>query len=538
MSESTTESGKGSSVGAVFSSRWAMMLVMLGMAVGTGNIWRFPRIVAKNGGGEFLIAWVVFLFLWSIPLILLEFGMGRKTRSGPIKAFIIMMGPRWAWMGAFCVFVTSAITFYYTVVAGWTLRYTIASLTGEIPEATPGAFWESFTNSYWPVLTHGIMITLAVWVVVKGVGRIEKIVRILMPTLLVLIVILTIRALTLPGAGAGLSYMFSVDWGNLLNAKIWIEALTQNAWDTGAGWGLVLCYAAYMREKEDTALNGFILPTANNVVSLMAGIMVFCTVFSVVPQLIEQAQTDPSVLSGLGKLDDAVKGGATFSEDLMQETIFSDGNAGITFVWMPQLFKTLGFGRVFMLLFFMTLSFAAFTSLIAQVEVMVRAFVDAGVNRVKAIKIVGIATFVLGVPSAISMNVLNNQDWVWGVALMLAGLFFCISVIPYGVKKFREEQLNHEDSNIRIGVWWDIVIKFLAPVQMAFLLVWFMIQSYKENPVGWLAFYDKDNISNVGAVVWQFVIVLVVLIALNKWIVKKTLNDDGTLTDGEGNNDK
>ena len=183
-------------------------------------------------------------------------------------------------------------------------------------------------------------------------------------------------------------------------------------------------------------------------------------------------------------------------------------------------------------------SFCAFTSLIAQVEVMVRAFVDAGVNRVKAIKIVGIATFVLGVPSAISMNVLNNQDWVWGVALMLAGLFFCISVIPYGVKKFREEQMNHEDSNIRIGVWWDIVIKFFAPVQMAFLLVWFMIQSYRDNPVGWLAFYDKDNISNVGAVVWQFAIVLVGLIALNKWIVKKTLNDDGTLTDGEGNEGK
>ena len=523
MSGSNSGSDKASIVASAFTSRWAMMLVMLGMAVGTGNIWRFPRIVAKNGGGEFLIAWVVFLFMWSIPLILLEFGMGRKTRSGPIKAFIIMMGPKWAWMGAFCVFVTSAITFYYTVVAGWTLRYAIATLTGEIPENTPGAFWESFTNSYWPVLTHGIMITLAVWVVVKGVGRIEKIIKILMPVLLVLIVMLTIRALMLPGSAAGLHYMFSVDWGNLANPTIWIEALTQNAWDTGAGWGLVLCYAAYMREKEDTALNGFILPTANNVISLMAGIMVFCTVFSVLPQLVDQAQTDPAVLSGLGTFETAVQAGEPFSDDLVQKTIFSESNTGITFVWMPQLFKTLGFGSVFMLMFFVALSFAAFTSLIAQVEVMVRALVDAGMDRVKALKIVGIGTFVLGVPSAISMNVLNNQDWVWGVALMLAGLFFCISVIPYGVKKFREEQMNHEDSNIRIGVWWDIVIKFIAPAQMVFLLVWFMVQSYQDNPNGWLAFYDKDNIYNVGAVVWQFVIVLTALILLNKWIVKKTM---------------
>ena len=92
-----------------FSSRLGMMLAMLGMAVGTGNIWRFPRIAAQNGGGEFLIAWLVFLFLWSIPLILLEFGMGRKTRSGPARAFIQMMGPRWAWMGAFAAFVAMAL---------------------------------------------------------------------------------------------------------------------------------------------------------------------------------------------------------------------------------------------------------------------------------------------------------------------------------------------------------------------------------------------------------------------------------------------
>ena len=95
----------------VFASRLGMMLAMLGMAVGTGNIWRFPRIVAKNGGGAFLIAWVAFLLLWSIPLILLEFGMARKTRSGPVRSFMAMMGPRWAWMGAFCVFVTAAIMF-------------------------------------------------------------------------------------------------------------------------------------------------------------------------------------------------------------------------------------------------------------------------------------------------------------------------------------------------------------------------------------------------------------------------------------------
>ena len=183
-----------------FSSRLVMMLVMLGMAVGTGNIWRFPRIVAQNGGGEFILAWLAFLFLWSIPLILVEFGAGRLTRAGPVGAFLTLMGPRWAWMGAFIAFVATAIMFYYSVVAGWTIRYVIASATGEIPRAEPGGFWQAFTESWWPVLTHGIAIGLGTVVVAHGVRAIERVARVLMPTLLVLVVLLAIRAVTLPGA--------------------------------------------------------------------------------------------------------------------------------------------------------------------------------------------------------------------------------------------------------------------------------------------------------------------------------------------------
>lgn len=306
-----------------FNSRRGMMLAMLAMAVGTGNIWRFPRIAAKNGGGEFLVAWVVFLLIWSIPIIMLEFGMGRKTRSGPIKSFMQLMGPRWAWMGAFCVFVTTAITFYYCVVAGWTFRYAIAAIFTEIPEASPGAFWISLTSSFWPILFHGLVIGLTSWVVIKGVKSIERVTSILMPILLVLIIVLVVRSLFLPGASEGLAFLFTVDWGNLANPRIWIEALTQNAWDTGAGWGLVLCYAAYMRDDEDTTLNAVALPVANNIVSLMAGIMIFSTVFSAVPQLMEQAQSDPTVLKGLASLEKAVQNGEPFSIDLVQKTVFS-----------------------------------------------------------------------------------------------------------------------------------------------------------------------------------------------------------------------
>jgi NSS family neurotransmitter:Na+ symporter len=507
-----------------FSSRWTMILVMLGMAVGTGNIWRFPRIAAQNGGGEFLVAWVAFLFLWSIPLILVEFGMGRQTRSGPVKAFIVMMGPKWAWMGAFVAFVATAIMFYYSVVAGWTIRYMVASITGEIPGSTPGQFWSSYLSSSWPIVTHGIAMGLGVWVVSRGVGAIEKVARVLMPALLVLVVVLAIRAITLPGASDGLSYLFSVDWSALGKPRLWIAALTQNAWDTGAGWGLVLCYAAYLREREDTVLNAFIIPTANNMISLLAGIMVLSTVFSVVPQLVADFTADPNALAGYPALQSAIQAGEELSPELLQTTIFGAGNEGLTFIWMPQLFASLPGGRFLMVLFFVALSFAAFTSLMAMIELATRVFVDAGMKRGKAIRVVGVAGFLLGVPSAIFNPFLQNQDWVWAVALMVSGSFFAIAVTTAGVRRFREQQLNHEDSDIRVGRWWEVVISFLVPLQAVILMVWLLVDSAKGSD-DWL---HPFRVYNVGTVLAQFAVVLGALLLFNRWIASRSVASQGS----------
>ena len=174
-----------------------------------------------------------------------------------------------------------------------------------------------------------------------------------------------------------------------------------------------------------------------------------------------------------------------------------------------------------MILFFLALAFAAFSSLVSMVEVVTRTFVDMGAERGKVIRWIGIVGFLMGVPSALSMNIFNNQDWVWGVALMVAGLFFTLSIRKYGITKFREEQINHPDSNIRVGKWWDIVIGYIAPLEMILLLGWFFYDSYKANPEGWLSPYDPDNLYNVGAILFQFAIVMGGLIFANKWIVKK-----------------
>ena len=226
-----------------FSSRWGMMLAMLGMAVGTGNIWRFPRIAAANGGGSFLVAWVVFLLLWSVPLLLVEFAMGKATRYGTVGAFTTLLGKRFAWMGAWVAFTATAIMFYYSVVAGWTIRYFWAGVTGELGGEIPGALWSDFAGSGWAVLTHALAMGIGVWVVARGVRGIEQATRILIPSLFFLVILLALRAVTLPGAEDGLAFLFTPQWSELTNARIWLEALTQNAWDTGAGWGA----GAYLR---------------------------------------------------------------------------------------------------------------------------------------------------------------------------------------------------------------------------------------------------------------------------------------------------
>ncbi|MBI3983584.1 MAG: sodium-dependent transporter [Gemmatimonadetes bacterium] len=492
-----------------------MLLAMLSMAVGTGNIWRFPRIAAQNGGGEFLVAWVCFLFLWSIPLFLVEFGAGRATRVGPVAAFMDLAGPKWAWMGAFVAFVATAIMFYYSVVTGWTLRYVVASVVGEVPATEPGAFWRSYTGSWWPVVTHGLSMALGMFVIARGVVAIERVAKILMPTLIVLVFLLAIRAVTLPGAGDGLAYLFSVDWSALGNARVWVEALTQNAWDTGAGWGLILCYAAYLRDKEDTALNAFIVPTANNMVSLTAGIMVMCTVFSVIPQLVNNLASEPEALNAYPALADAVRAGEPLTAGLIQRTIFGAGNEGLTFIWMPQLFARVPLGRLLMVFFFAALFFAAFTSLVAMIELATRVLVDAGMARGRALVGVGVAGFLLGVPSALSLDVLHNQDWVWGVGLMVSGLFFATMVAAHGVRRFREAHLNHEHSDIRIGAWWDVVIRVLVPLQAVVLLGWWFYQARGWDPAGWLAPFAVEN---VGTILLQWGVLIVVLLAANRWL--------------------
>jgi NSS family neurotransmitter:Na+ symporter len=471
-----------------FSSRWGTMLVMLGMAVGTGNIWRFPRIAASNGGGSFLFAWAVFLLLWWVPLILVEFAMGRETRRGPVGAFARLLGRGSAWMGAWVAFTATAIMFYYSVVMGWTIRYLWGSLTNGIPMTSPEAatlFWEGYAGSGAAVLTHGIAMGLGVAVVAFGVRGIEKAARVLIPTLFVLVIVLAVRAITLPGAEKGLAFLFTPEWSDLLSARIWLEALTQNAWDTGAGWGLITAYAVYLRNEEDTTLNAFVLGFGNNSVSLLAGIMVLCTAFAIMPEA--------------------------------ADTIVGAGNEGLTFIWVPQLFARMPAGNLFMILFFLALVFAAWSSLISMIELASRVLIDFGLSRGRAIQIVAVAGFLFGVPSALSMEFFRNQDWVWSVGLMLSGLFFAVGVLRYGVNSFRTRLVNREGSDIVIGRWWCAVMLFVA-LEAIVLMLWWLSQAVDlDNLAATLTPFSSFN---VGTVLVQGGVVIAILLATNRLLAR------------------
>jgi neurotransmitter:Na+ symporter, NSS family len=485
-----------------FSSRFTLIISVLGIAVGTGNIWRFPRIAAQNGGedgaGAFLIAWIIFLFVWSIPLIIAEYALGRKGRMGVVGTFARIAGKRYAWMGAFVGFVATAIMFYYSVVAGWCVYYFSAMVGSPLPLTTEAAMltWDSFQASYWPVAFHAMAMGLGGLAVWKGVSSIERVNMVLIPSLFVIVLISVVRAVTLPNSFEGIAYLFTPQWDLLGQPRLWLEALTQNAWDTGAGWGLILTYGAYMHARHGVVKNAFITGIGNNVVSLLAAVMIFSTVFAIMGAEMTRGEI-------LG---------------VMQQS--GPASTGLTFIWMPQLFAQMQFGSALAIMFFLGLAFAAFSSLIAMIELAVRILVDAGLRRRNAIGVVVASGFTLGLPSAINLDVFGNQDFVWGVALMISGAFVAFAVVRHGVNRFASEVINGVEGDWNVGRNWTFLIRWAVPIQAVVLLVWWLsLSATVYAPDSW---YDPFDPYSVMTCVMQWGAVMIVLYVMNGWLIRRT----------------
>lgn len=480
----------------VWKSRWGLIFAALGAAIGLGNIWRFPKEVAANGGGAFIIAYIIFLFSWSAPLLIAEFSLGKKTRLGTIGTFKIFVGKKYAFMGAWMMVVSTIVCFYYAVITGWTIKYSILALSGSLSASTnTSQVWHNFIISPLEVIFFQfIAIAFCAYVVYKGIRKgIEKVNIILIPLLFILLFVTAIWALSLPGSLNGLKFMYIPRMEYLVRAETWVRALAQSAWSCSAGFGMALTYAIYMKKKEDTALNAFITGLGDTAVALIAGIAVICTVFAL---------------------------SATTGEAL---GIMESGETSLAFVHLTGLFLRMPGGIFITGMFFIATAFATLTSLISGFEIATRNFMDHGWSRHKSLAVVACATFLLGLPSAVIVIgaepvFLANQDFVWGLGLIVAGLFVAFAVWKYGASKFRKELINTGFNDINIGRWWDFVITILFPLQFGALMVWYLWQSL-QSPQWW------NPLMPIGCatLILQWSVAMLVLFKLNKWLVSKEL---------------
>ena len=514
-----------------FSGRLGLIFASIGAAIGTGNIWRFPRMVGANGGGTFLIPWLFFLFVWSIPLVIAEFAMGKRSRVGTVGTFRIFAGKKFAWMGLWTAWISTAIGFYYAIVAGWCLKYfqlgISGGLTGDGVDTTE--VWNTFLQSPMQVIAFQALIIaitlLAIW---KGAKAIEKVNVLLMTSLFVLLFMTLGLSLWMDmsdGSLDGALFMFTVDPDMLMEPEVWINGLSQSAWSCSAGMGMCITYAVYMRKDEDTVLNAFTMGFANNSISIIAGLAVLSAIFAV--------SADPL-------------------------TTVTNGSSAITFLALPEVFAQAPGGPigafVMMAGFFLALSFAAITSMISTVELCVRNFVDHGYDRQKSVLITSLAIFFFGLPSALLWiqldaggvafpEFLEVQDHIWGYGLMFSGLFIAFSIWKYGyvkwkkevelgkaapgikgylgvgVSAFRDDFINTGDNDLEVGRWWDICLYLAFPFLFSVLMLSYFGDMIANTDDVW----NPANPKGLGIILAFWGVVAAVFIGLNKTLIQRPL---------------
>ncbi|RED97955.1 sodium-dependent transporter [Marinoscillum furvescens] len=450
-----------------FSNRWGIILASLGMAIGAGNLWRFPRLAGQYGG-SFIILWILFLFIWSIPLLLAEFSIGKKFKSGVIGSFGKLVGSKLTWMGFFITVCTLGIAFYYSVVTAWSLEYLGISIGNLINGLSGGvSLGERLSNNpeylqeQWALLSNQNLLTIALYALVVGLGvfvvsrgvkgGLEKANKVLIPSLFVLLLIVAVAALLMPDGVKGLEYMFTIDPKNLSNPTIWIEALSQSAWSTGAGWGLMITISSYSRSKEDITLNTFIGAFGNNTASILAGMAILPAVFAL-------ASSEQAAIASL-----------------------QSGSQALTFTIIPELFATLPGGGFLAVVFFLALTLAAFSSFLPMLELLKTNLVRTNLTQ-RGIIVVMVLVFILfGFPSAYSLDYFSNQDWVWGLGLIVSGVFIAIATAVYGPNRFKTELMDI-DSDFKVSGWYFSAAIYLNIVMGVGIIYWWMSQGYSQNP--------------------------------------------------------
>ncbi len=360
-----------------WSSRLGFVLAAAGSAIGLGNLWKFPFITWDNQGGAFVYVYLVCIVAVGLPIMMAEILIGRRTQKSPVGAMREAFGPAWSWVGALGVTTGFVILSYYLVIAGWTLRYFAACLkwstSGFDPRSASGeAFGVFAANGPLQVALSALFIVATMWVVHRGVGNgIERVARILMPTLFCILVLLLVSALTMKGSKDALAFIFNPDFGRLEPRGV-LEALGHAFFTLSLGMGAMITYGSYLGRRESVVRSSSVVVVLDTVIAIVATVIMFSVIFTV-PGMKEQ---------------------------------ISKSTAGMLFITLPQLFYTaVPFGRLLAPLFYVLVGFAALTSTISLLEVVVSYFIDERkMSRRRATGLCGTVIFAISVLCGLSLG--------------------------------------------------------------------------------------------------------------------------------------
>ncbi|XVH30658.1 sodium-dependent transporter [Haloferacaceae archaeon DSL9] len=438
MSTESTRTARGE-----WGSRFGFLMAMIGAMVGVGNIWRFPYVAGENGGGAFILAFLVLLFLLAVPGLIAETALGRYTGKGVIGAFRDIVGPGGlVGLGVVVLLVNIALMSYYAPLVGWTLYYLVHSLLFTFTSAgfDPGGFLDGFlTNPALTMTMHTIVMALIAGVLLLGIRQgVERVVVFAVPALVVSLLAIAIRGLTLDGATDGLAFVFTIQWPFLFRSETWIAALGQALFSTGLGWGIALTVGSYLRKYDDVPLGGgFFTAIGESSIGIIAAIAIFPIVFAF----------------GLEP-----QAGAT-----------------LTFISLVQVFPQMPGGMIWAILFFAGFFLAAFTSALVITEVSVTTLSEeTRLSRTQTVLAVCAGIWVLGIPSALSADFLDFADFVfgnWGLPLATLCIIGAIGW-KLGPERLRVLSVN-QNAGIYIGRWWNPFVKFVIPAIMLSIMAYF-----------------------------------------------------------------
>ncbi len=409
-------------------SRLGFIFLSAGCAIGLGNVWRFPYITGQYGGAAFVLMYLAFLFLLAMPIMVMEFSVGRASRQSVLQSFrTIQPGSPWSLFGVIALAGNYILMMFYTTVAGWMLAYTWYNATGQLSGLTPdqvGKFFGDMLASpgtlvFWLAVTIGLGVVMCAAGLRKGVERSSKI---MMGGLLGIIIILAIRSVTLPGAEKGLAFYLMPDFGKLMEKGLWTSvyaALGQAFFTLSLGIGSMAIFGSYISRDRSLTGEAIIITLLDTFVAIMAGLIIFpaCFAYGVNP----------------------------------------GGGPGLVFVTLPNLFNSMPLGRLWSTLFFLFMSFAAMTTVVAVFEHIFANSMDAfGMGRKKAAYINGALIFLLSLPCALGFNVLSHinpmgegsvildlEDFIVSNNMLPLGavayLLFCCSRYGWGWKNFIAE---------------------------------------------------------------------------------------------------